>query len=140
MTHDSSDPAAEPALTRRSNASSTLTVDEAREIIGVARISRGALYNAITKNEFPHVKLGKRILIPRAALMRWLEAGHGTGNFQQSPDLAHRTTFPESELAGSAKRLADLVEDLIEALENVAATPKRLRKAVDDVRAALEKE
>jgi excisionase family DNA binding protein len=118
----------------------TLTVDQARKIIGVDRISRGGLYNAIKKNEVPHVKLGRRVLIPRAALMRWLAAGHGTGNFQQSPDVEHRPTFSESELAVSTKRLTDLVEDLIEVLKLVAATPERLRKAVDDVRVALEKE
>jgi excisionase family DNA binding protein len=139
MTPDSSDPAAEPALTRRSNASSTLTVDEAREIIGVARISRGALYNAITKNEFPHVKLGKRILIPRAALMRWLGA-EAVGNLQEAPGVARGRSTPECELAGAAKRLADIADVLIEALEIVGATPKCLRKAVDDVRGALEKE
>jgi excisionase family DNA binding protein len=118
----------------------TITVDEAREIIGVDRISRGGLYNAIKKNEVPHLKLGRRVLIPRAALMLWLEAGHGTGDLPQSPDLAHRTTIPDSELASAAKRLADVVEDVIEAIGVVAASPKRLRKAVDEVRGALEKE
>jgi excisionase family DNA binding protein len=140
MTADSPRPSGERAATRRSNAGSTLTVDEAREIIGVDRISRGGLYNAIKKNEVPHLKLGRRVLIPRAALMLWLEAGHGAGNLPKPPEVAHRTTNLESELAGAARQLADLVEVLIEALELVAATPKRLRKAVDDVRAALEKE
>ena len=65
MTADSPRPSGERAATRRSNAGSTLTVDEAREIIGVDRISRGGLYNAIKKNEVPHVKLGRRVLIPR---------------------------------------------------------------------------
>jgi excisionase family DNA binding protein len=62
---DSSHRAGERVPARRSIAGSTLTVDEAREIFGVGRISRDALYNAIKKNEVPHVKLGRRVLIPR---------------------------------------------------------------------------
>lgn len=52
----------------------TLSVDEAHEAIGKTNISRGALYAAIKRGEVPHVKLGKRILIPRNALTRWLES------------------------------------------------------------------
>jgi excisionase family DNA binding protein len=56
----------------------TLTVDEAHAIIGVRKISRGGLYSAINRKEVPHLRLGNRILIPRNAFMRWLEAA-GTG-------------------------------------------------------------
>jgi len=52
-----------------------LTVDEAHALLGKDKISRGAFYNAIGRNEIPHVKLGHRILIPRAAFMKWLESG-----------------------------------------------------------------
>lgn len=52
----------------------TLTVDEAHRIIGKDKISRGALYAAIGRNEVPHLKLGHRILIPRHAFMTWLQA------------------------------------------------------------------
>ena len=52
----------------------TLTVDEAHTLIGKKKISRGSIYNAIKHNEVPHLKLGSRILIPRNALMRWLES------------------------------------------------------------------
>lgn len=51
----------------------TLTVDEAHRIIGKDKISRGALYAAIGRNEVPHLKLGHRILIPRHAFMTWLQ-------------------------------------------------------------------
>jgi len=48
----------------------TVTVDEAAEAIGVSRVS---LYNAINRGEFTQViRIGKRILIPRAALDKLL--------------------------------------------------------------------
>ena len=51
----------------------TLTVDEAHEMIGCGNISRGAFYAAINRGEVPHIRLGKRILIPRHAFSRFLE-------------------------------------------------------------------
>jgi excisionase family DNA binding protein len=51
----------------------TLTADEACEVVGKDKISRGGWYAAINRNEVPHRRLGHRILIPRQAFMRWLE-------------------------------------------------------------------
>jgi excisionase family DNA binding protein len=52
-----------------------LTADEAWKLIGGTEvISRGGWYNAIKRGEVPSIRMGKRILIPRAALMRWLES------------------------------------------------------------------
>ena len=57
----------------------TLTVDEAHAIIGKDKISRGGFYAAINRKEVPHLRLGHRILIPRHAVMKWLEsAGQST--------------------------------------------------------------
>jgi len=48
----------------------TVTVDEAACAIGVSRVS---LYNAINRGEFTSViRIGRRILIPRAALEKML--------------------------------------------------------------------
>jgi excisionase family DNA binding protein len=44
--------------------SEILTVEEARQRL---RISRNAIYQAIERREVPSVRIGKRILIPRAA-------------------------------------------------------------------------
>jgi len=55
--------------------SATLTVDEAHALIGKDKISRGGLYAACGRGEIPTLRLGKRILIPRHAFLRWLEAG-----------------------------------------------------------------
>jgi len=43
----------------------TYSVDEAAEVLG---ISRASAYEAIRKGEIPHIKIGKRILIPRVML------------------------------------------------------------------------
>jgi excisionase family DNA binding protein len=52
----------------------TLTVDEAHALIGKKKINRSGFYAAINRREVPHLRLGRRILIPRSAFMRWLES------------------------------------------------------------------
>jgi len=51
-----------------------LDVPEAAEILN---ISRQAAYAACKRGDLPTVRIGGRILVPRAALMRMLE-GHTT--------------------------------------------------------------
>ena len=48
----------------------TLTVDEAGRMLG---LSRGSAYEAVRTGSIPSVRIGKRILIPRAALTRLLD-------------------------------------------------------------------
>ena len=55
----------------------TLTVEEAAEILG---ISRAFAYEAVRRGEVPSIRIGRRILVPRAALNRLLSSD------QQSPD------------------------------------------------------
>ena len=61
----------------------TLTVDEAHRIIGKDKISRGGFYAAINRKEIPHLRLGHRILIPRHAFLKWLNAAG-----QSTPETA----------------------------------------------------
>ena len=56
-----------------------LTVDEAHTVIGKTKISTRSLYNALHRNEIPHIRLGKRFLIPRHAFNKWLEGAGMTG-------------------------------------------------------------
>ena len=51
----------------------TLTVEETRKLLG---LSRGLMYEALRRNEIPSVRIGRRILVPRVALMRLLEGPH----------------------------------------------------------------
>jgi excisionase family DNA binding protein len=46
-----------------------LTVEEAAEILG---ISRPTAYQGIQSGEIPHIRIGRRILVPRAALEKLL--------------------------------------------------------------------
>lgn len=48
----------------------TLTVPEVAKLLG---ISRNAAYLAVSKNSIPSLRIGKRILVPRGALERFLE-------------------------------------------------------------------
>lgn len=49
----------------------TIRPDQALEILGLKSISRRSFYNAIGRNEVPHVRVGRRILIPRLKFLRW---------------------------------------------------------------------
>lgn len=46
------------------------SVEEARRLLG---LSRGLMYQAIRNGQVPSIRIGRRILIPRAALERMLE-------------------------------------------------------------------
>jgi len=52
--------------------SAVLTVDEAASLL---RISRGSAYEAVKTGELPTLRIGRRLLVPRARLMAMLEAG-----------------------------------------------------------------
>ncbi|MEQ1954413.1 helix-turn-helix domain-containing protein [Mesorhizobium sp. CN2-181] len=47
----------------------TVTVEEAAELLG---IGRNAGYEGVRRGEIPSIRIGKRLLVPRAALDRML--------------------------------------------------------------------
>jgi excisionase family DNA binding protein len=49
----------------------TLKIEEAAKMLG---ISRNTAYDAARTGQLPTVKIGKRLLVPRAALNRLLES------------------------------------------------------------------
>lgn len=55
----------------------TLTVDEAARLLG---ISRAFAYELVARNELPSLRLGRRVVIPRKALERLVEAGPPTSS------------------------------------------------------------
>lgn len=52
-----------------------LTVEEAAQILQISL--KSAYKNLITLPGFPVKKIGKRLIIPKAAFMRWLEENNG---------------------------------------------------------------
>lgn len=54
-----------------------LSVEKARKLLG---ISRGLMYEAVRTGQIPHIRIGRRILIPRPALMRLLEGENNVSN------------------------------------------------------------
>ncbi len=50
----------------------TITVDETAKML---RLSRNATYAAVARKEIPSIRIGCRLLIPFALLMKKLEAG-----------------------------------------------------------------
>jgi excisionase family DNA binding protein len=49
----------------------TVTVSEAAKILGVSRMTA---YTAVREGTIPSLKIGRRVLVPRAALERLLDA------------------------------------------------------------------
>jgi excisionase family DNA binding protein len=47
------------------------TADELAELLGV---DRKTVYEFATRGEIPCRRLGRRVLFPRAAILRWLES------------------------------------------------------------------
>ena len=55
----------------------TLTVPEAAKALG---ISRGQAYQAVQQGEIPVIRIGRRLLVPKAALLKMVnQAGHAPG-------------------------------------------------------------
>ena len=54
----------------------TYTVDEAAELLG---ISRNGAYEGVRSGQIPSIRIGKRILVPKAALERMLAGDVGNG-------------------------------------------------------------
>jgi len=54
----------------------TLTPDQARREFFPA-MSRGSFYEALRRGEIPSLRIGRRFLIPRAALEKFLDCGLG---------------------------------------------------------------
>jgi len=49
-----------------------LSVRQALELVQGA-LSRASLYAAISRNEIPHRRVGRKVLIPRQRFLAWLE-------------------------------------------------------------------
>jgi excisionase family DNA binding protein len=58
----------------------TYSVREAAELLG---LSKNSAYQACLKGEIPHLKIGKRILIPKAQLERLLLGNGEVKNNEQ---------------------------------------------------------
>ena len=48
----------------------TLTVEEVAKVLG---ISRGTAYNLVHREDFPAVKIGRRLIIPREQFCSWVD-------------------------------------------------------------------
>lgn len=60
------------ATNQHSTAPLTYDVKEAAAVLGV---SLGTVYEAIKRQQLPSIRLGRKIVLPRAALHRLLEEG-----------------------------------------------------------------
>lgn len=63
----------------------TYTVDEAAELLG---IGRNGAYEGVRSGQIPSIRIGKRILVPKAALERMLAGDVGNGDAAASAPIA----------------------------------------------------
>lgn len=62
----------------------TLTVEEAATLLG---ISRAFAYEAVRRGEIPSIRIGRRVLVPKAGLQRMLDVeGGASGPIGSPPD------------------------------------------------------
>ncbi len=54
--------------------SSKPTFDSVDELAAYLGISRQGVYAGLRKGKIPHIRLGKRFIIPRAAVDEWLRS------------------------------------------------------------------
>jgi excisionase family DNA binding protein len=47
-----------------------LTVEQVGEVLG---ISRASAYNLARSSNFPTIRIGRRMLVPKGALINWIE-------------------------------------------------------------------
>ena len=47
-----------------------LSVEDLQQVLG---IGRHTAYDLVNRTDFPTIRLGRKILVPRDALMRWLD-------------------------------------------------------------------
>lgn len=60
----------EPTSTDRTQQRATYTVDEAAELLGIARHTA---FQAAARGEIPTIRIGRRLLVPRHRLERLLD-------------------------------------------------------------------
>ena len=72
MQQERTRPASAPAETPADEERLTYTLNEAARRLG---ISRALAYEAAHRGELPVCRIGRRVLVPRAALLRLLEDG-----------------------------------------------------------------
>lgn len=54
----------------------TMTVEESGELLG---ISRSTAYDAVRTGQIPSIRVGRRLLVPTAAIRRMLQLDDATG-------------------------------------------------------------
>ena len=44
-----------------------------KDLMGVIPLSRAGIYNLINSNAFPVIRVGKRVIIPKEGIIKWLD-------------------------------------------------------------------
>lgn len=66
--------------------SATYTIDQVAEMLGVGR---KLVYESCDRKEIPHLRLGRKIVFPKAAIDRWLDSA---GDVQDAEPVASKSS------------------------------------------------
>ena len=80
----------------------TLSVAEAAELLG---LSKGNLYTQIRLKTIPYLKIGRRILIPKAALLQWLEKSGADAKAVEAIRSASQEHSPDGKVIEKENQL-----------------------------------
>ena len=69
-----------PSPSSASPQGAMMSIDQAWERVGKDVITKQGLYLAATRGDFVAVRLGRRVLVPRAAFEKWLRGGAESTN------------------------------------------------------------
>lgn len=69
------------------NVKMVLSVNEVANLLG---LSRNSTYEGVRRGEIPHIRVGKRLLIPRAALEAMLNRAASTTSNRQDTTIEYQ--------------------------------------------------
>lgn len=77
--------------TRAKHERLTLTVEEAAEVLGIGRT---LAYESVQRGDLPTVRIGRRLLVPRAAIATLLSGTAAPGISEPDDPVVERPAFP----------------------------------------------
>lgn len=106
----------------------TFSVAEAAKILG---LSKGNLYNQIRLNAIPCVCIGRRKLIPKAALLQWLEKSGADSKTVETIRSLQQEHSPDGKVVEKENQNNDVAKDDMKRIADALEELTDIRKETD---------
>ena len=97
------------------------------EVAAVLGISRAGAYELVHGNEFPALKIGSRIVVPKDKFLAWIDAN--SGSKKRTAVTKEESLTPQPQLAPQTKSQQQI---FLSALRRSDYTPPRLAGAIQE--------